>query len=229
MSATAESSRSRTYFARNCQPVWLGGMGSDERQAAEVLHLRQRGHALEQPRDDRRGDAEVLAAAHDAQEHLVRRRRERDHDLLDLVARNRVVQIPARARRPERRARRTCRREAPCRGTRPAGKPSSGLSRKRLATRAPTRPAPTMSVGRTLSRLDASPLVRPVPREAPRADVREGESPQPHGLGRQVGGGAEQDAAVRTIIAASVVATRIVRRSSSVWSRNRSRYRPRDQ
>ena len=68
----------------------------DKRQTAEVLHLRERGHSLEEARHDRRGDAEILTAPHDPQQHLVRSGRERDHDLFDLQTRDRVVKIPAR-------------------------------------------------------------------------------------------------------------------------------------
>ena len=70
----SEARGRRAYLTRNCQPFGCRRPRRHEREAAEVLHLRQLGHALEQARDDRRRDAEILAAADDAEQDIVRAR-----------------------------------------------------------------------------------------------------------------------------------------------------------
>ena len=193
MSATAESSRSSDVLHAELPAGMCCRPRSDERKPAEVLHLRQRGHALEQARHDRRGDAEVLTAPHDAQQHLVRRGRERDHDLLDLEARDRVVEIPARAgHRNAELVAGVDERLLVEERDRPEAE--LGVVEEALGDERADAPGSDDERRPHALPLDAGPLLRPVPREAPRADVRERESPQPYGLGGEVGGGAEQDA-----------------------------------
>ena len=87
-----------------------------------------------------------------------------------------------------------CRRAAPCRGTRRDGSRAPGLSRRRLATSAPTRPAPTISVGLTLSPAARARCVRPVPRDAGPAATYASANAQSRTVSRaEVGGRAEQD------------------------------------
>ena len=92
----------------------------DESDPAHVVDRVALGHPLEETRHDRDVDAELLAAADETEQHVVRRRRERDDHLLDAVARDRLVEIPARADDRDADLAARCRRAAPCRGTRPA-------------------------------------------------------------------------------------------------------------
>ena len=69
----------------------------DQRQPAEVLDREALGHLLEQARDERDVDPQLLAAVDDAQEHLVGSGREGHDHLADVVLGDDPVEVPARA------------------------------------------------------------------------------------------------------------------------------------
>ena len=71
-------------------------------QAAEMLDGQPVGHPLEQPRHEGHVDAELLAALHEPEQHLVGRAGERHDHLLDAVLRDDPVEVPAGAEDRER-------------------------------------------------------------------------------------------------------------------------------
>ncbi len=71
--------------------------GAQQRDAAEVLDFDAVGDLLEQPRHDHDLDAQPATAADHAEQDRVRRGREGDDDLFDVVALDDLLEVPARA------------------------------------------------------------------------------------------------------------------------------------
>jgi hypothetical protein len=74
----------------------------EQRQGADVRELHARGDALEEPRDDEGTHAEPFAFVQEPEEDVVRCGGEREHDAVDAVRRDDVLEVPARTEHGER-------------------------------------------------------------------------------------------------------------------------------
>ena len=148
--ASAESTRSNAYFTRNCQPVGSAALGATSGNPPRCSIWVSAGM-----RSKRRGTIAV-GIPRSSQRRTMR----------SSTSSGAVENVTTTCSISKREITSSRSQLAPTTGTpsssnvstsgslsrNAAGRnPSSGLSRKRLATSAPTRPAPTMSVGRTLS------------------------------------------------------------------------------
>ena len=124
------------------------GARGEERDPADVVDGEALGRPLEEPRHEGHLDAEGLAALGQAEEDLVRRRREGDEDVLDFVLGDGPLEIPARSEDGHRvGAVERLLVEEPDR-LQPELRAARGGG---AASVWPTRPAPRMSVGRSIS------------------------------------------------------------------------------
>ena len=227
-SATAETSRSSTYFTRNCQPAGSAGRGATRGSPPRCsicviagIRSKRRGTiAVGMPRSSQRRTIRSSTSS-GAVENVITT----CSILKRAIASSRSQLAPA------------------------TGMPSSshGVDEGLLVEERDRPKAELGVVEEALGderadapgadderRPDALPhgagsLLRPVPRQATRADVGEANAQSRAVSVARSAVEPSRTRPVRTSIAASVVAPRIVRRSSSVWMRNRRRYSPRDQ
>ena len=123
-SAIAATTRSIAYLTASCQPTPSPSRRRISGSAPRCSTVVAAALDLVEARHDEHVDAELPAAADEAEHDVVRSRREGDHDVVDLLLVHDALEIPAGAEdREAADARRTgaARRGAagPCRGTRP--------------------------------------------------------------------------------------------------------------
>ena len=177
---------------RVVEPARIRRMRRDEREAADVVDGEARRRPLVQARHDGHRDAELLAAADEAEQHVVRRRREGDDHLLDVVLADDLLEIPARAEHGQH-------EPVAVVGARllvqVADRLQAELRHLREALR--RQPADAARARRSASAGDPSPALqlpppRPVDRGPPRGEIRGREEPEPQRLVDRVAAGADE-------------------------------------
>ena len=97
----AATTRSSAYLTTNCQPFGSIGRISSSGRPPRCSTV-TRSTNLEQARHERGRDAELAAAADHVQHHGMRRRREGEDHVLDVVLLEDALQVPARAEHGQR-------------------------------------------------------------------------------------------------------------------------------
>ena len=176
---------------RVVEPARIGRMRRDEREAADMVDGEPGRRPLVEARHDGHRDAELLAAADEAEQHVVRRSRERDDHLLDVVLADDLLEIPARAQNRQDEAVAVVdarllvqvpdRLQAELRHLREALRRQSADAARAHDQR---RPEPFAR--------DQLPPPRPVDRGPPRGEIHGREEPEPQRLVDRVGASADE-------------------------------------